>query len=187
MEGSGGVVPVWAVIGIVVGVLLTAAALAAAGFFGWHAYRRRLLLRLVVKAEAVDALVAALVDTITRLSEASDEDLERFASDTESGERRALHEIAFRGGLLAEELDRIPLPPSLVPPATALADTAYLVGSEASKVTDEQIGSDALEGLAAVDLAAIQAYQRKGRAVLGTTCDVCGLDDTAVYGGGLYL
>lgn len=179
--------PVWAVIGIVVGVLLTAAALAVAGFFGWQAYRRRLLLRLVVKAEAVDALAAALVESITRLSEASDEDLERFASDGESSERRALHEIAFRGGLLAEELDRMPLPPSLEPPATALADAAYLVGSEASKVTDDQLGSEALEALAAIDLARIQAYQRKGRAILGTTCDVCGLDDTAVYGGGLYL
>lgn len=169
------------------GSLVLVAASAAGGFFGWQAYRRKLLLRLVVKAEAVDALVAALLDTITRLSEAADEDLERFASDPESGERRALHEIAFRGKMLADELDRMPLPPSLEAPASALADAAYLVGAEASKVQDEHVGSASLESLAAVDLATIQAYSRKGRAVLGITCDVCGLDDTAVYGGGLYL
>ncbi len=177
----------WTLIAVIIGVLLVACAGGAGALFGWQAYRRSVLMNLVVRAEAVEAAGSALIDTITRLSEESDEALEHFCVDREAVERRALHEIVSRAGMLADELDRMPLPASLVSVATALADAAYLISREAALVTDEQTGSDALDALSAMDLALVRAYISKGRAVLFTTCEICGLDDTAVYGGGLYL
>ncbi len=179
--------PVWAVISLVAGVVLLMAALGAGGVFAYRAYRRRVLLRLVVQAEAIEAAAQALMDTITRLADASDEDYETFATEPDSSERRALHEITVRAGIIADELDRMPLLASLQPPAAALADAAFLIASEAGRVEDSHTGPEAIEHLAAVDLKVIGGYTSKARAILSTTCDVCGLEETAVYGGGLYL
>lgn len=179
--------PGWATIALVVGALLVVAGGAGGALLGWRAFLRRRLLRLLVMAEAVEAAAQGLDDVLNRLAEADDESLAEFASDPESSERRALHEVAIRASILAEELDRIALPRSLVVLAEELADAAFLTAQEAGRVHDERVGEEALDDLAAIDLTAVRGYTKRARYSLTQACDAMGLDETAVYGGGLYL
>ena len=177
----------WGVFAIVLGFLLLLGALAAAGWFGWHYVERRILLRLVVRAEAVEAAAQALEDTFKRLEDADKDEMKQFKNDPDSPERRALHEVEGRAELLRDELDQMPLPASLIPLAEALADAAFLIAREAGCVTDSDLGSAALKKLKSLDLEEVRAYVAQAHARVSATCAVFGLEDTAVYGGGLYL
>lgn len=179
--------PDWATIALYAGVVILVIASAGGGIIGWRAYARRKLLGLLVRAEAVDAVGKGLADVMARLAEADDEALAEFASDPQSSERRALHEVATRASILADELDRMPLPRGLIVLAEELGDAAYVVAREAARVDDESTGVVALDGLAAIDLAAVRGYTKRARRSLTEACDAMGLDETAVYGGGLYL
>lgn len=180
--------PLWAgIAAVVVGVLVVGAAGVAAAVFGWRAYVRRVLLRLVSRMEAIEAAGQALTETVSRLAVADDEVLAEFAQDSESSERRALHEVSTRAHLIAYELDRMPLPRALVPMTEALADAAVVIDREASRVQDPHEGASALEALTSVDLSAVGAYMTSAREELNHACATHGLSDTVVYGGGLYL
>lgn len=179
--------PVWAVIVLVVGAVVFLAAAAAAAWFGWKAYERRVLLRLVVRTEAVEAMAQALEDTLLRLSELPDEDLEAFAHEPDYSERRVLHEVVSRARMLTDELDAEALPPRLIPVAENLADAAYVIAREAGRVGEGHTGHDALDALAAVDMDAVRGYTAQARRNVNQACFAYGLEDTAVYGGGLYL
>lgn len=179
--------PLWAAIAVGVGAFLALAALGVGGYFAWRAYTKRILLRLVGRTEAVESTATALVDVLTRLAEAEDSELTDFANDPESGERRALHEVALKARMLTDEVDAMPLPRPLLQLAESLADTAYVVGVEASRVTADRRGHEALEELAGIDLESVRAYIKQTRYRLNELCGHYGLVDTAVYGGGLYL
>ncbi len=178
--------PIGAIIAIAVGVLLLALAVVGA-VFGWRAYERRVLLRIVGRTEALEAALAALVDVVTRLAGSSDEELAHFADDPDSGERRVLHDIALKTTIIRDELDHMPLPRAFVGLAEFVADSAFMVGREAGRVEDEQLGGDALERLAGTDLSLAKDYVLASRRMLIDVCTAHGLDDMAVYGGGLYL
>ncbi len=179
--------PVWATIAMVAGGTALLVGVGAAGVLAWRTFVRRRLLRLVAKAEAVGASAKALADVLVRLAEASDEALEEFACDPESSERRALHEVTVRATMLTEELDRMPLPRGLIVLAEELGDAAYVVARESGRVNDQALGAEALDELSSVDLAAVRGYTLRARRSLVDACEAAGLDETVVYGGGLYL
>lgn len=179
--------PIWASIAIGIGVFAVLAGASVAGYFAWRAYTKRLLLGLVGSTEAVESSAQALVELMSRLAAAGDEELEEFATDPESSERRALHEVASRARILTDEVDVQALPRPLIQLAESIGDAAYLIASQASRVTDDDIGSSALENLSSVDLASVRAYTKQARYRLAESCRHYGLVDTAVYGGGLYL
>lgn len=179
--------PVWGWIAIGAGGLLLLAALGAAGFLGWRALERRYLLQLVSRREAVDAARQGLEDALLRLAEGTDAQLRVFADDPDSIERRALHEVASRARMLADELDTMTLPKPLVPAADALGDAAYVIGREAGKVHDDLVGDAALEALGTIDLSEIADVHHRALEVVAHVCEECGFEDEAVYGGGLYL
>lgn len=167
--------------------MLLVGAGAALGIFAWRSYERRQLLRLLVRAEAVEALASGLTESVERLSQSSDTELEMFVDDPVSSERNALSEIQSRATLLYEELDHMPLPRKLITVAEALADAAYIICEQSSLVRGEDTGATVLEQLLSIDLRRVRAYTDKARMITAGACDVCGLDETAVYGGGLYL
>lgn len=179
--------PVWGWIAITAGVVLVLAGLTIGGVLAWRAAERRYALRLVRSREGVDFVRQALADSLVRLAEGSDQELANFANDADSMERRALHEVESRARLLAEELDSTALPKSLAPAADALGDAAYLIAAEAGRVRDDDTGEAALVALGSIDLQAVETYYRAAIAAVEDVCEVCGLDDAAVYGGGLYL
>jgi hypothetical protein len=179
--------PLWAWISVIAGVFTLLAGVIALAVMGWRAYERRALLKLLVRTEGVEAAAAALTSAVLRLASASDSEIGDFAADPESVERRIFVEVSNRSGILTNELDRMPLPSRLIPAAEAIADAAVVVGEQAALVGDTDIGAQALDHLGTMDLARMRSYVFKARTLLGRACDVCGLQDTAVYGGGLYL
>lgn len=179
--------PAWALIAIGAGSVLLLAGVVAIVILSLRAVERRALLRLIGRAEAIESASAALISVVERLAEGSDDEIEVFADDPESVERRALHEVNTRARIVREEVDVMPVPGKLLHVAEALADAAYLVEQESGRVTDDCVGPAALEVIAEVDLAGVKEYVNKARVLIGGACEVCGVDDTAVYGGGLYL
>lgn len=179
--------PTWAIALLGIGTLLLAVALTGAAWLGWKTYVRRSLMRLVVRTEEVEASFQALIDALGRLAVASDEDLEGFAEDPESTERRVLGDVAMRADLITDELDRLKLPQSLIGAANALADAAYLIAQEARLVTADDRGSQALEKIIALDTEAVGGYVTQAHRRISDACADWGLEETNVYGGGLYL
>ena len=179
--------PEWAWMVAAGAVLLVLAAGVAIYMVLHRRYTRRALMRLIVKAEAVDAAGDALSDVARQVGEGEYEVAEAFAFDPDSVERRALAEVHDRAAILVGELDAMPMPKRLVPVAGALADAAYTVREQAGCVKDGHVGPEALEALAEVDLGLVDTYRKKARILISEACEHYGLDDTAVYGGGLYL
>jgi hypothetical protein len=178
--------PDWAwVVGA--GAVLLIAAGAAIGILIRRRYARRTLVRLIARAEAVDAAGDALSDVARQVGEGGYEAAEAFAMDPDSVERRALAEVHNRAAILVDELDVMPMPKQLVPVAEALADAAYAVREQAGCVKDGHVGPEALEAFAAIDLELVANHRKKARILISEACERLGLDETAVYGGGLYL
>jgi hypothetical protein len=180
-------VPIWAWIAIGAGVVALVAAGIAAGILAYRTAEERYVLRLVRWREGVDFVRQALGDSLGRLAEGSEAELRDFADNPDSAERRALVEVASRARMLADELDSTPLPSSLTGAADALADAAYLIAREAGRVGDELRGEDSLEALGRVDLDAVETYYRAAIVAVSAVCDACGVDESVIYGGGLYL
>lgn len=177
----------WVWIAVAVAAIVVLAACIVAAYFGLRALKRRALLKLLVRAEAIEAAEKALEDAITRLATASDTDLELFADDPDSPERRIMAEVRSRAQVLVDELDRMPVTRDLTEVAEALADAAYLVAQQAERVRDEDRGPQAFDRLGEIDLKLARQYVEKARLRVHNACDACGLEETAVYGGGLYL
>jgi hypothetical protein len=179
--------PLWAWIAIAAGVVVLLAGATIAGVLAFRAAERRYLLRLIRSREGLDFVRQALGDSLGRLAEGSERELQIFAEDPDSSERRALHEVASRARLLADEMDVTALPGRLIPAAEALADAAFLIGREAGRVGDDLRGDAALDALGCIDLDAVETYYRAAISAVQSVCEACGLEDSAVYGGGLYL
>lgn len=179
--------PLWAWIAIGAGIVVVLAGATIAGVLAYRHAEERYVLRLVRSREGLDSVRQALGDSLGRLAEGSEAELRAFASEPDSAERRALHEVALRARLLADELDVMSLPSSLISAAEALADAAHLIAVESSRVSDASRGEEALEQLGDIDLDAVETYYRAAIAAVRQVCEACGIDDSAVYGGGLYL
>jgi hypothetical protein len=180
-------VPLWAWIAIGAGIIVVLAGATVAGVFAYRAAEERYGLRLVRSREGLDSVRQALGDSLGRLAEGTEAELRTFADDTDSAERRALHEVASRAQLLADELDVTALPGGFIPAAESLADAAHLIAVEAGRVRDNACGDEALEELGSIDLDAVETYYRAAIVAVRQVCEACGIDDSAVYGGGLYL
>ena len=179
--------PLWAWIAIGAGVVAVLAGAIAAGVLAYRAAEERYVLQLVRWREGVDFVRQALGDSLGRLAGGSEAELRSFAENPDSVERRALHEVASRARLLADELDSSPVPGPLLPAIEALADAAYLISREAGRVGDEVVGEAALDAMGCIDLDAVEDYYRAAIDAVSRVCEACGVDDSIVYGGGLYL
>ncbi|NTU71906.1 MAG: hypothetical protein HGB10_08840 [Coriobacteriia bacterium] len=181
-------VPLWGLIALGVGALLLIGALAVMGFLSWRSLERRYLVRLISRREAVFAVRQALEEAVIRLAEGSDEQLQLFADDPDSHERKMMHEVRIRSQILRDELDTMSLPKRLVPAAESLADAAYIVNRESAKIKDNETGSGVLAELGTIDLGTVAEVFERAAAAIALTCQVCDVEeDAAVYGGGLYL
>ena len=180
--------PLWGAIALGTGAVLLIGALGVMGYLAWKAMERRYLLRIISRREAVYAVRMALEEAVVRLAAGSDEQLELFADDPDSQERKMLHEVRDRAHILRDELDTMSLPKRLVPAAEALADAAYIVAKEAGKIRDADRGTVVLSELGTIDLGTVAEVYERAASAVSLTCQVCDVDeDAAVYGGGLYL
>lgn len=177
----------WVWIVAAVGAVALVAGGVLLGMWLWRRQVRSYVIRLVAKREAVRAGYRSLADVVTHLAEAADEQLIEFAADPGHLDRRALVEVASRQRILREELEVVALPKMLWEPAEKLAAAAAAVERESGRVGESMTGDAALNALANVDLASARIAVEAGEAALHECCERWGVEDAAVYGGGLYI
>ena len=180
-------VPIW--IWVVLGALVVLALLAAVVWvtFGRRAVLRRYLVFLVGRRESVRASLRTLEAIVRHLVDESDESLAEFATDTASADRRALMEVGDRMRMILDELDTRSLPSRLIRPAEELADAAYVIAQESGRIKDNMAPDQVLEALGEVNLTSVAAQMREADEWLDDACQEYGVEDAAVYGGGLYI
>lgn len=176
---------VWALVGV--GVV----ALVVGGVFAFRAGRslliRRRVVMLIGRRENIEASRRTLEAVMRHLADESDEDLVEFAADPDAVDRRALFELEQRMRVLRDELDLLPLPDRVVPVAQELADAAHVIAEESGRISDDMAPDDVLTALGAIDLARVTTQVDAARASLHALADEFGVEDAAVYGGGLYI
>lgn len=175
-----------AIVLIVIAALVGIAAIGAGAFVLWRRTVRRYVVVLVSNRERVRASLSIVEVLVATLASGSDGDLVAFALDASSDERRTLEEIAARMEFLTGELATMPLPKHLWDSANELADAAELLGAQTRAFVGKE-GSDALDALAGIDLASVIGHIDAADALLAELVERYGVDDTAVYGGGLYI
>lgn len=180
-------VPLWAWIVIGVVVLLVVAGLVSWFVFGRKALVRRYLIGIVGKRESIRASRRTLETVVGNLADESDEALGLFATDPASEYRRSLIEVRDQMRVLADELDTRSMPSRLVRVAEELADAAYVLAEEAGRVRDEMEPGEVLSALSEVDLARVAAQAIEADHWIDEACVEYGVEDAAVYGGGLYI
>jgi len=180
-------VPVW--VWILLGTLL---AVGVAGLVFWFAYGRQALARrylvgLIGRRESVCASRRTLEAIMRHLADESDEALAAFADDPTSEDRRSLAEVRAQMAVLADELDTRPMPSRIVRVAEELADAAFVIAEEAGRVRDEMDAAEVLAALAQVDLSRVAQQADEADHYIDEASGEYGVEDTAVYGGGLYI
>ncbi len=152
----------------------------------WKLAMRKAIIGLVARREAIAAGRRALEDVVSELAEGSDERMMAFATDSGSENRRSLDDVYHRMTMVADELEVRAVPALMVGTADALGHAARAIADEAAKV--ERVEPDeVLEGLAAIDLAAVSTALEDADEVLRAVSEVYGVEEAAVYGGGLYI
>lgn len=165
-------------------------ALAGGGFAVralWLRATRKALVALVSRREAILAARRSLEEAVRHLADSDDEGLDAFARDPDHEDRRTLTEVASRMHIAFEELDTKALPSALVPVAEGLADAAYVVYEEAGRVGEATDPLEVFDSLAAIDLGRVASVYDQAAARVKAACERYHLDETAVYGGGLYI
>lgn len=161
------------------------------GFFVWRVVSRgltrRYLVRLAGMREAVVASQRTLEAVMRHLVDEPDEGLMAFAADRTSEDRRALTEVAARSVMLRDELDSMPVPVALLDVTEELADLACVIAEESGRVSDNQTSDEVLGALAEVDLGRVTRQFETAIAALEVVSREYDVEDTAVYGGGLYI
>ncbi len=171
---------------IVVVALLAVAGLVVAGVFLWRRTVRRYIVTLIGKREGVQAAFKTVENLVDTLSKATDGELVAFALDPSAEERKTLEEVAEQMSILSDELATMPLPKHLIDAANELADAAKELLRQTGGLTGKE-GIDALDALGEVDLGRVRTHVEEGIRLLGESAERYDVDDTAVYGGGLYI
>jgi len=169
------------------GVLLIVAGALVGGWLFYQRQVRRAVVRLFSAREAVQSAATALENVLDHLSAADDETLTSFASDLNQEDRRVLHEISLKMRIVGEDLAGLPLPKAAWPTATLLERAAFRISEEAGRVGDLTDPVAVLEALAAVDTATVRQVRKTADDELDVLRERYGVEDTAVYGGGLYI
>ncbi len=170
-----------------VGILLIITGAVVLGAVWWRWRVRRYVIRLVGWCEGTQSAYRGLEEVATRLAGATDAELIEFASDSTHLDRKALVEIATQQAIADEELETVALPKRLWAIGANLAAAARAVSREASRV-GEDAGPDAvLEGMGRIDLGSAALAVTGAAQALHGVCEELGVEDRAVYGGGLYI
>ena len=129
---------------------------------------------------------SALRRLAEHLAECTDRELERFASQPECEDRRAFGDVAMRMKIVHDELAATEVPHALEEITLDMEDVATSIGEAASAAEGREDG-DALGGVARLDLVGITEQVRVMEDKLHALAVAHHVDDSSVYGGGLYI
>ncbi len=169
------------------GVLVAALLLTWLGRRIWVRRARRSLIALYSRAEAVRTGLESLGGVAARLAEADEEEWESFARDAGSEERRALGEIVTRMRTARADMETLPLPRSVWEIAERLEDVAESIADQAAAVDAAEDEAALLDAVGILDLVGLKARYEEASERLHERMRAYGVEDVAVYGGGLYI
>ena len=179
---------IWVIYGIVatVGVLVIAG-IVVGSILLWRRQVRRSLVGLVGRREAVSAAYRGLEAVFAARGGDDAGVVSEFALDPASTHRKALEELQTRMAIEVEELQNVALPKRFWQTADLLMAAAAKVRDEVGRINQAPTPEGVLDAVAAIDVTGI----RSAIAIAGEELDrqlrETGVDDSAVYGGGLYI
>ncbi|HET6497974.1 MAG TPA: hypothetical protein VFH17_02835 [Coriobacteriia bacterium] len=182
-----GTVPalVWWIAGILI-AFVSALAVYVLARWAYGVVSRRYLVHVVSRREGVRASCATLEAVVRDFEDAPDR-LAGPLSRSAAEDRKTLIDLACRMEIVTEELDTMPLPRSLWPSASALADAAYIIAEEARRVGESDDTETIRSGLGQVDTRrAAEAFTAADTTVRDAS-QRYKFDESVVYGGGLYI
>jgi len=180
-------IPMWALVTAGSVLLLVVISIVLWFALGRKLVVRRYLVTLIGRRESIRASRRTLETVIRHLVDEPDEALVDFAYQPNSPDRRTLAEITAQMLLVRDELDTRPLPSRLVRVADELADAAYVIAEEASRVTDEMSAEAVLGALSEINLTRVVAQTVEADRWVDDVSEEYGVEDASVYGGGLYI
>ncbi len=177
---------IWVILGIVIVVI-------AGAFAGVLIYRvlherrvKRAIVWLIGRKEALAAGAESLTRLAVRLSQESDAELARFAVEPDCEDRHAFGDVALRMRIVGEELDHAEIPGELFKVAVDMEVSSKTIQA-AAEAAEARGGTDALAGVASLDLRGITELVSATSAELHELAVRHRVDDHSVYGGGLYI
>jgi hypothetical protein len=178
---------VWMYVIIAVAAVVAIAAIVVVSVVLWRRQVRRLLISLTGRRAAVLAAYRALESVFTSLAEADSEELTAFAMDASSMHRKALEELHSRMRMQSEELAELALPKKLWEAADLLSAAAGSLAVETGRVGEASGPEGVLEALGRIDVAGITKAITPAEEEIDRLLAAHGVEDPAVYGGGLYI
>lgn len=178
---------VWVYVIIAVAGIALVAAIVIAAMLLWQRQVRLALIGLTGRREAVMAAYRALESVFSALADSDVDELTAFATDPTSVHRKSLEELQTRMKIQADELADLPLPKAQWKAADLLGVAAGRLASEVGGVGEAQDPEAVLEAVGAVDVAAITEALNPANEEIDRLLVEMGIEDAAVYGGGLYI
>lgn len=178
---------VWVAVGATVLLVALIVVVCLIALLVYRRYIRSLLVWLIAHREKIRASRHTLATILRYLVDESDEALLAFASDNDNDNRKALAEIANRMSITREELDMKRVPSVLLPATIELADCAHVVFDVAEWLNSGTSENEILHRLGVIDLKPVVQQCDLTDSILLALCDRFNIDDSVVYGGGLYL
>lgn len=174
-------------IAIIAGVAaLALIGLAITGLVLWRRSMRRELQRLLGRREAIQSALRTVERVVSSLADASDGDLVAFALDGDAEDRRALGEVASQMRIQRDELAVQALPKSLHESADALGEAAGALADQTER-TGVVEGVEVLNALAAIEFSSVRTQLLRADVAVRELAERFGVDEAAVYGGGMYI
>jgi hypothetical protein len=179
---------IWVIYGIVatVGVLVIAG-IVVGSILLWRRQVRKSLVGLVGRRESVSAAYRGLEAVFGALGSDDPAVVSQFAIDPTSTHRKALEELQTRMAIEAEELQNVALPKRFWPAADLLMSSAIKLRDEVGRINQAPTPDAVLDGVAAIDVTGIRAAIAAAGEELDRQLHETGVDDSAIYGGGLYI
>lgn len=174
-----------------IAIIAGAAALALiglgiAGLVLWRRSMKRELQRLLGRREAIYSALRTVEAVVSSLAGASDGDLVAFALDGDVEDRRALGEVASQMRIQRDELAAQALPKALHESADALGAAAGALADQTER-TEAVEGVEVLDALAAIEFSRVRTQLLRADVAVRELTERYGVDEAAVYGGGMYI
>lgn len=176
---------------IVASVVLAVCVFVAASYFVYtflsRRWMRRSIMHLIGYRERITASRKTLETVVDHLLSGSESTLLSFASNSADDNRRALSETGARMLITRDELDIRRLHPLAHRAAEELADVAHVIALCALPYEGDISPGESLDALSAINLKAVAEQYRIADTLLAELAIAYDVDESVVYGGGLYI
>jgi len=176
-------------IGIAAALAISALGVASYFFYRILAKRwiRRSTMHLIGYRERITASRKTMEAVLEHLASTNESGLLLFATHSTDENRRTLTEISSRMLITRDELDIRRLHPITHKAAEELADAAHLIAIYTLPYEGNMSPAETLDALSCIDLRAIAEQYLIADTLLVELCIAYDVDESVVYGGGLYI